>query len=230
MAGMRLWRRSAEWICVFLVVLAATTGCSWAIAASGREDVLEPAGEGVTRAVMRHRLGSPSDSGTCPDGRPFDRFRVRQPMPGFVEGLYWPLQGSGLGGMAFIILLEPVFTPITAIVSEAKKVLVTVVYSPDELVVYAFTNREGRSFNEAVSPLRLALDQTESTTWVPGLTAYIDEFRRRAACTGTTLTPEKEAALDDLIPIAEEGTWGIATTDEALEKLEQITGRLRGSP
>jgi hypothetical protein len=228
---MRPWLRSAEWTCLILVLLAATSGCSAMILGSGHEDALASAQEGGTRAQIRNRLGSPADTGTCPDGRPFDRFRVRQPIPELAEALYIPARGQGLDRL-FWLVFEPIFTPIAAIASEVKKVPVTAVYGLDERFVYAFTNRQEWRFYEAVQPLtaevRSSLRQSEPSTWILQVTVYINELRRRAACTGTTLVPEDEAALAELIPIVEEGMWGIATPDEALGKFDEMTWRIYG--
>jgi hypothetical protein len=226
----------AELTCLILVILAASSGCSIFIAESGRQDVLEPVREGGTRAEIRKRLGSPANVGACPDGRPFDRFRVRQPIPWLAKTLYWPFwlaQGGGQEAAKLFVLwlvFEPIFTPIALIVSEAEKMPVTVVYGLDERVVYAFTGRQEWRFYEAVQPLndevRSALRQTDPSTWVPQVTAYVDELHRRAACTGTTLAPEEETALAELVPIVGEGTWGIATPDEAVDKFDDITSRI----
>ena len=222
---MRL-RRRALWACVGLVVLAAASGCSIAIAESGYDDVFAPVRESATRGELHQRLGSPNATGTCPDGRPFERFRVRQRIPGLWQALYLPAQGAGPSGLIWSAL-EPIFTPIAAITSEAKRVPVIVVYGPDERVVYAFTDRPEWRLYDAVKPLtdevRSRLRQTEPSTWASQVSAYIDEVRRRAACVGAMLSPSKEATLAALIPAMEEAVWGIATPEEALGKFDEIT-------
>ena len=202
------------------------------IAETGYADVLEPVREGDTRAEVRKRLGSPAGAATCPDGRAFDRFRVRQPIPAWwAKGLDHRSQGVLLERIG-LIPYEPIFTPVAAITSEAKRVPIIVVYGPDERVVYAFSERRESRFSEAAKPLTAmvtsTLRQTAPSTWIPQVISYKDELLRRAACAGTTLAPEEHAALAELIPIVEEGRWGIATTDEVVGKFVQITSRIYG--
>jgi hypothetical protein len=228
----RPWLRSTEWTCLILMVLAAMPGCSVIIAETGYADVLEPVREGDARTEVRNRLGSPAGTATCPDGRPFDRFRVRQPIPAWwAKGLHHQSQGVLLEWIS-LMPYEPILTPVAAITSEANRVPVIVVYGPDERVVYAFSERRESRFSEAVKPLTnkvtSTLRQTAPSTWSAQVIAYTDELLRRAACSRITLAPEEQAALAELVPIAEEGRWGIATTDEVVGKFTQITSRIYG--
>ena len=222
---MKPWRRSAGWGCLIFAVVVGTSGCSVMIAESGLDNPLESARYRRFRDDVPNFFGAPAATGSCPDGRQFDRFRVRQKIPGLWKALYWSRHPGS-------VLFEPIFTPVAAIASEVMKVRVTVVYGPDERVDYAFTDRREWRFYEATQPLtsdvRSALHRTEPSTWALQVAAYTHELRRRAACTGTALTAEDEAALAELIPIVEEGAWGIATTGQALGKFDAVTQRFHG--
>jgi hypothetical protein len=171
-------------------------------------------------------LGSPTATGTCPDGRPFERFRVRQRIPGLWQALYLPAQGAGPNGLIWSAF-ELIFTPIAAIASEAKRVPIIVVYGPDGRLAYAVTDRPEWRLYDAVQSLtqevRARLRQTEPSTWPSQVSAYVDEVRQRAACVGATLPPSTEAALARLVPIMGEAVWGIATPEETLGKFDETT-------
>jgi hypothetical protein len=207
---------------VFLVVLVATTGCSYMIAISGHPYPLGVVQEGATRAEMHDQLGTPAGSGICPDGRPFERYRIRRTMEGF-RRMYDP------PGDLRSVLLEPLLTPIAAIASEVRRVPVTVVYGPDERVLYRFPDREEARirFNEAKSGLTSAWSPNSMEALSVLVSAYVDEFRRRAACVEYTLSAADEATLDYMNLVAQEGTWGIATREEALNKLSDLARKSR---
>ena len=220
MKAPRRWHRRTECASALLAVTITITGCSVLIANSGSKYPLVAVDQGVTRAEVHDRLGSPTASGTCPDGRPFDRYKIRQPFTrDWTDWTYGP-------GSLYAIMFEPILTPIAAVISEAKKIPITVVYGLDHRVLYGFIDTDGsRSYQVTGSlsdGIRTNLSETDSSTWVPQVSAYIAELRQRVACTGTTLSGGEEARLDQLIQTVQEGAWGMATTEDALDKLSRI--------
>jgi hypothetical protein len=232
--------RQGRWLLVLggAALAVATNGCALLI-----HDGYQTAGYDwpeiaalQTRGEVHEKLGKPADAFTCPDGTYLDSYHLRKklvpcsPSGGAIPG--WCTQSGDAGRYVAVILVDAVTLGMAeAIMTPAALVWVyQQERSRDKLHVGLVYDAEGRLLSRSdaapgdLAGLVLGLLTEEVSrvradgcpSWQSCLARPLAETRRRATCTGYTLTPEEKQRVEWVERIAE---------DVDAERLAQEAGR-----
>lgn len=127
-------RRFAKVLAVLMTL--STTGCATLIMHSGIYS-LEELPKLPTRQAVRERLGQPTTSAICPDGRSVETFRIARKLARCRQGpcSTMDLLGELYMGVLTLGVPEALYTPVALVKHEESKFEVAFVYGTDDLVV-----------------------------------------------------------------------------------------------
>ncbi len=220
--------RQSRWLLALggATLAVATSGCSLLIQSAYREAGYDWSKIGAlqTRGEVHEKLGKPADAFTCPDGTYLDSYHLRKkiaPCPPSWDYIPGPCTRSGEASRIVSVMLvdvvtlgtyEGLFTP--AAIMEVyqqeqsrKQLNVGFVYDGEGRILSRYDAAPGDLAGLVLGGL------TEEVSWARWdacsrsqscLAHQVAETRRRATCTGYTLTPEEVQRVEWVERIAEE--------------------------